>query len=84
MCFNLFLCFFVYLTEKHTVEPMINVMAKVTVTLYMEEEDKEALQLLADAEERSLSQMAVLILKRATKQAEAEGKISSNHDKKNK
>lgn len=60
---------------------MINVMAKVTVTLYMEEEDKEALQLLADAEERSLSQMAVLILKRATKQAEAEGKISPKQGK---
>ena len=56
-------------------------MAKVTVTLYMEEQDKEALQLLADAEERSLSQMAVLILKRATKQAEAEGKISLQQGK---
>ncbi|WP_238360980.1 hypothetical protein [Iningainema tapete] len=50
-------------------------MAKVTVTLYMEEEDKEALQKLADAEERSLSQMAVLILKRTIKQALEEGKI---------
>lgn len=51
-------------------------MAKVTVTIYMEEEDKEALQLLADAEERSLSQMAVLILKRAIKQAQNEGTIT--------
>ncbi|PHJ94353.1 hypothetical protein VF04_22850 [Nostoc linckia z7] len=40
-------------------------MGKVTLSIYMEEEDKEALQQLADAEERSLSQMAVLILKRA-------------------
>lgn len=54
---------------------MIDDMAKVTVTLYMEEDDKDALQKLADAEERSLSQMAVLILKRAIKKAEEEGKI---------
>lgn len=45
-------------------------MAKITVTLYMEEEDKEALQKLADAQERSLSQMAVLLLKKAIKDAE--------------
>jgi hypothetical protein len=50
-------------------------MAKVTVTLYMDEEDKEALQKLADIEERSLSQMAVLILKRAIRTAEEEGEI---------
>nr|WP_242032600.1 hypothetical protein [Coleofasciculus sp. FACHB-64] len=41
----------------------------------MDEEDKEALQRLADAEERSLSQMAVLILKRAIKQAQGQEKI---------
>jgi predicted transcriptional regulator len=51
-------------------------MGKVTLSIYMEEEDKEALQQLADAEERSLSQMAVLILKRAIKQAQADGRIS--------
>ena len=45
-------------------------MAKVTVTLYMDEKDKEALQRLADDQERSLSQMAVLILKRAIRQAQ--------------
>ncbi|MCP6763246.1 ribbon-helix-helix domain-containing protein [Nostoc sp. DSM 114167] len=56
-------------------------MAKVTVTIYMEEEDKEALQLLADAEERSLSQMAVLIVKRAIKQAQNEGKIPPSQGK---
>lgn len=50
-------------------------MGKVTLSIYMEEEDKEALQQLADAEERSLSQMAVLILKRAIKQAQADGTI---------
>ncbi|BAY12973.1 ribbon-helix-helix domain-containing protein [Calothrix sp. NIES-2098] len=50
-------------------------MGKVTVTIYMEEQDKEALQQLADAEERSLSQMAVLILKRAIKKAREEGTI---------
>jgi len=53
-------------------------MGKVVVSIYMEEEDKEALQQLADAEERSLSQMAVLILKRAVKQAQAEGTIPPN------
>lgn len=53
-------------------------MAKITVTLYMEEEDKEALQKLADAEERSLSQMAVLILKRAIKDAQEQDKLSEN------
>ena len=77
----MFLCVYVYLKEKHTLKPMIDVMAKVTVTLYMEEEDKEALQELADVEERSLSQMAVLILKRAIKQARTEGKISSDGGK---
>ncbi|MDZ7957070.1 MAG: ribbon-helix-helix protein, CopG family [Aulosira sp. DedQUE10] len=51
-------------------------MGKVTVTIYMEEKDKEALQKLADAEERSLSQMAVLILKRAIKQAQNDGTIT--------
>ena len=53
-------------------------MAKVTITLYIDEEDKEALQRLADAEERSLSQMAVLILKRAVKGAELLDKPSSS------
>jgi predicted transcriptional regulator len=43
----------------------------------MDETDKEALQQLADAEERSLSQMAVLILKQAIRQAKKEGKIQS-------
>ncbi|MCF4967850.1 ribbon-helix-helix domain-containing protein [Nostoc sp. CMAA1605] len=50
-------------------------MGKVTLSIYMEEEDKEALQQLADAEERSLSQMAVLILKRAIRQAQSDGTI---------
>ncbi|MDZ8185770.1 MAG: ribbon-helix-helix protein, CopG family [Nostoc sp. ChiSLP02] len=56
-------------------------MGKVVVSIYMEEEDKEALQQLADAEERSLSQMAALILKRAVKQAQAEGIISPTQEK---
>ena len=51
-------------------------MAKVTVTLYMDEKDKEALQRLADVQERSLSQMAVLLLKRAIRQAQETGEIS--------
>ncbi|MEH1905348.1 MAG: ribbon-helix-helix protein, CopG family [Nostoc sp.] len=56
-------------------------MGKVVVSIYMEEEDKEALQQLADAEERSLSQMAVLVLKRAVKQAQTEGIIPPNQEK---
>ena len=59
---------------------MMDNMAKVTVTLYMDEEDKEALQRLADAQERSLSQMAVLILKRAIRQAQEIGEIPSNKE----
>ena len=38
-------------------------MTKVTVTLYMNEENKKALQRLDKVKERSLSKMAVLILK---------------------
>lgn len=68
MCFNVF-------KVKTQQIAYDNEMGKVTVTLYMEEEDKEALQFLADAEERSLSQMAVLIVKRAIKQAQNDGKI---------
>lgn len=56
-------------------------MGKVVVSIYIEEEDKEALQQLADAEERSLSQMAVLILKRAVKQAQVEGTIPLTQEK---
>ena len=44
--------------------------------LYIDEDDKDALQTLADAEERSLSQMAVLILKRAIKKAEEKEKLN--------
>lgn len=54
---------------------MMKGMAKVTITLYVDEEDKEALQRLADVEERSLSQMAVLILRRAIREAEQSGKL---------
>jgi len=59
---------------------MIDDMAKVTVTLYMDEEDKEALQRLADVQERSLSQMAVIILKRAIRQAQEGGEIPPNKE----
>jgi hypothetical protein len=38
-------------------------MTKVTVTLYMNEENKKALQRLDNVKERSLSKVAVLILK---------------------
>jgi hypothetical protein len=74
------MCFCVFNIKTHN-SAYDNHMGKVTVTLYMEEEDKEALQKLADAEERSLSQMAVLILKRAIKKAQNEGQILSNREK---
>jgi len=70
-----FLCGFVYLRLKHTVKRMIHNMAKVTVTIYVDEQDKEALQKLADAQERSLSKMALLIIRQAIRKAEQEGKI---------
>jgi hypothetical protein len=38
-------------------------MTKVTVTLYTNEENKKALQRLDNVKERSLSKVAVLILK---------------------
>jgi hypothetical protein len=80
MCLCVFLVVSVYQAGKHTGVPMMDDMAKVTVTLYMDEEDKEALQRLADAQERSLSQMAVLILKRAIRQAQERGEIPSNKE----
>ncbi|MEC4813065.1 MAG: hypothetical protein SAK29_07300 [Scytonema sp. PMC 1069.18] len=55
-------------------------MAKVTVTLYIEEDDKEALQELADAEDRSLSQMAVLILKKTLHKNQDEAKNRSTRE----
>ncbi|KYC42322.1 hypothetical protein WA1_20325 [Scytonema hofmannii PCC 7110] len=66
-------CFYVF-TLKTRNRAYDGDMAKVTVTLYIEEDDKEALQKLAEAEERSLSQMAVLILKQRLKPAQDEGK----------
>jgi hypothetical protein len=78
LCF--LVCFYVFNIKTNKIA-YDDEMAKVTVTLYMEEEDKEALQLLADAEERSLSQMAVLIVKRAIKQAQNEGKIPPSQGK---
>ncbi len=74
----MYLCVFNIKTHNSAYD---NHMGKVTVTLYMEEEDKEALQQLADAEERSLSQMAVLILKRAIRKAQDEGQILSDRGK---
>lgn len=73
------ICFCVFERKTPRIS-MMEGMAKVTVTLYMDEEDKEALQRLADAEERSLSQMAVLILKRAVRDAEKSGKLPASPD----
>lgn len=66
-------CFYLFAFRTHN-KAYDGDMAKVTVTLYIEEDDKEALQKLAEAEERSLSQMAVLILKQRLKPPQDEGK----------
>jgi hypothetical protein len=68
-----FVCFYVFALKTRS-RAYDGDMAKVTVTLYIEENDKEALQKLAEAEDRSLSQMAVLILKQRLKLTQDEGK----------
>lgn len=58
-------------------------MAKVTVTAFIEEEIKEGLKDLADAERRSMSQMMAVLIERAVLEAREQGKISdpSKQDK---
>ncbi|MBD2054584.1 hypothetical protein H6F88_00815 [Oculatella sp. FACHB-28] len=51
-------------------------MAKVTVTAFIEEEIKEGLKDLADAERRSMSQMMAVLIERAVLEAREQGKIS--------
>jgi hypothetical protein len=72
------MCFYVFKAKAHK-KAYDDDMAKVTVTLYMDEADKEALQKLADAQERSLSQMAVLILKRAIVKSPSAAELSSSY-----
>lgn len=50
-------------------------MAKVTVTAFIEEEIKEGLKALADAERRSMSQMMAVLIEKAVKTAVQSGLI---------
>lgn len=50
-------------------------MPKVTVTAFIEEDIKEGLKALADAERRSMSQMIAVLIERAIKAAIADGTI---------
>ncbi|XGV99746.1 MAG: hypothetical protein ACAF41_12515 [Leptolyngbya sp. BL-A-14] len=52
-------------------------MAKVTVTAFVDEDIKEGLKALADVERRSLSQMIALLIEDAVEKARQEGKIPS-------
>jgi len=53
-------------------------MAKVTVTAFIEEELKDDLKALADAERRSMSQMVALLIERAIQKARDDGTISAD------
>lgn len=50
-------------------------MGKTTVTVFVSEEMKEGLKKLADVEQRSLSQMAAILLQQGLAKAKEEGKI---------
>jgi predicted transcriptional regulator len=50
-------------------------MGKITVTVFVSEEMKEGLKKLADVEQRSLSQMAAILLQQGLAKAKEEGKI---------
>lgn len=53
-------------------------MPKVTVTAFIEEDIKEGLKALADAERRSMSQMIAVLIERAVKEAKANGTIQDD------
>lgn len=53
----------------------IEQMGKTTVTVFVSEEMKEDLKRLADSEQRSLSQMAAILLQQGLSKAKEEGKI---------
>ncbi len=59
---------------------VIDEMAKVTVTAFIEEELKDGLKALADAERRSMSQMVALLIERAVEKAQKDGTISTDHE----
>jgi len=50
-------------------------MSKVTVTAFVEDDIKEGLKALADAERRSMSQMMALLIERAVIEARKQGLI---------
>lgn len=56
-------------------ENHLNEMAKVTVTAFVEEDIKEGLKALADAERRSMSQMMAVLIERAVMDARKAGVI---------
>ena len=58
-----------------TSERQNDLMAKVTVTAFIEEEIKEGLKALADAERRSMSQMMAVLIERAVIDARQKGLI---------
>jgi predicted DNA-binding protein len=53
----------------------IDEMPKVTVTAFIEEELKEGLKALSDAERRSMSQMVAVLIERAVNEAVKKGQI---------
>ena len=55
-----------------------DLMAKVTVTTFVEEDIKEGLKALADHERRSMSQMAAVLIERAVIEAREKGVISES------
>jgi hypothetical protein len=56
-------------------EEYLDEMAKVTITTFVEEELKDGLKALADAERRSMSQMLAVLIERAVNDAIKNGVI---------
>jgi len=52
-----------------------DLMAKVTVTAFVEEDIKEGLKALADVERRSMSQMMAVLIENAVEEARKQGRI---------
>lgn len=61
----------------------IEVMGKVTVTTFVDEEVKEGLKALADAEKRSMSQMTAILIEEAVGRAIKDGRIKATGKGKN-
>lgn len=55
----------------------IEAMGKVTLTTFVDEEVKEGLKALADAEKRSMSQMAAILIEEAVDKARKDGRINT-------